>query len=454
MRDQTNSTYAKLRIYLDQIPIVDTHEHRTGVIRPVTDILDFYFMEEYMPADAESAAFGMPKDIMRRLVDGSTRASFDERWNLFQLLYKQVRFTAYSRGLQRGLQECWGVGDYGALETIQTLQEKFRTRDQLFYEKTMQRNNIRACIVDLTDLKFFMECVDGRSENYTSYCRFALRLSVFHAMHCKNDMLALDLERYLGRTITCLDDYLEAFEAFLKRCLDFGVICFKDHSAYRRTLAFGNPNKAEAEHAFNAMMASPRDMFGEETMRPLDDWLFHYFMRLAAKYRLPVQIHTGTVSRVRNEISKTNAVLLTPVLELHQDVHFDLFHGNWPYMDEYLFLGKNYPNVTLNLCWLHCIDPQYAVTLMKRAVQTIPHTKLYAYGGDCRNIELMVGYLAMAKDNAARAMTELIEEGWLNEREAKEILFAWFFKNPNEGYRLGLTLSENESDQLAALRQF
>ena len=442
-------SYRELRDYLDKIPIIDTHEHRTGIIRPVNDILDFYFMEEYFPADFESAAFDMPRGFMGSLVNGSAHASFEERFGIFRKVYSRTNKTAYARGLQTGLSKCWNAGEFGTLETIRDLERKFRTRDQAFYETTMEQNHIRAAIVDITDLAQFMSFVDGVSDEYSGYCRFALRLSAFHNLHCKNDILQLNIERYLGRTITCLDDYLEAFEAFLQKCLSFGIVCFKDHSAYRRSIAFENPTKADAEKAFNAIISNPRDVFGDDRVRVLDDWLFHYFLRQAAKHHLPVQIHTGTVSRVRNNIANTNAVHLIPVLELHQDVQFDLFHGNWPYMDEYLFIGKNYPNVTLNLCWLHCIDPAYSVELMKRAVMTVPHSKLFAFGGDCRNIELIIGYLTMAKDNAACALSDLVESGWLNMDEAKEILAAWFYNNPNDFYRLGFDPFDSRNTKLS-----
>ena len=65
--------------------------------------------------------------------------------------------------------------------------------------------------------------------------------------------------------------------------------------------------------------------------KPLDDYLFHAFMRMARDLDLPVQIHTGHMAGIRNDIVKTNAVGLTKAIELHRDVRFDLFHANWPY---------------------------------------------------------------------------------------------------------------------------
>ena len=241
----------------------------------------------------------------------------------------------------------------------------------------------------------------------------------------------------MGRTVTCLDDFLESFDNYFTKCLDFGIVCFKDQSAYRRSLAYGNPTRAEAEKAFNEMIFNPRDVVGDDKSRPLDDWLFHYALRKAAQHGLPVQIHTGHMAGIRNEIAKTNAGWLIPTLELHQDVRFDLFHGNWPYMDEYLFIGKNYPNAYLNLCWVQCIDPVYCVELMKRAVMAVPHSKLFAFGGDTGMIEWVAGYLALARDNVACALSELVDSNWITMDEAKQIGADWFFNNPNEFYKLG-----------------
>ena len=55
------------------------------------------------------------------------------------------------------------------------------------------------------------------------------------------------MQPYLKRTIVCLDDYLEAIDNYFKACYEFGVVCLKNWSAYRRSLAYGNPTKAEAE---------------------------------------------------------------------------------------------------------------------------------------------------------------------------------------------------------------
>ena len=420
-----SSRFKELREYIESIPVIETHEHYTQYIETedaLSFILGNYYNSDYISAGGNDT---WPKEL-----------SLKEKYERFIRFYKKSDKTAYARCMQEGLRKCWGVTSIDTLENFLALETKLKKRDAEIYDQTMKNLNIKAKIVDIYDMPEFMRYVTGERKDQSKYCRFAFPLPAFHNVHTKIDVLRF--QKYLGRTITCLDDYVESFDNFLHTCIDFGIVCFKDQSAYRRSLAYGNPPRDEAEKVFNDMIFNPRDIFGDDRARLLDDWLFQYAMRKAAQYNLPVQLHTGHMAGIQNEITKTNAAHLIPTIELHSDVRFDLFHGNWPYMDEYLFMGKNYPNVYLNLCWVQSIDPVYSVELMKRAVMTVPHSKVFAFGGDTGMIEWVAGYLSLAKDNVAFALSELVDSGWLCMDEAKQISIDWFFNNPNEFFQLGL----------------
>ena len=418
-------SFGELREYLDRIPVIETHEHYTKY-QKAEDPLDFiignYYMSDFQSAGGEG------------WFDGGARGEERERERFEEFLkyYHKSDKTAYARGMQQGLRQVWGVEKIDCFEDYKAFADKLKSRDETVYERTMDELNIKAKVVDIFDLADYVE---GKT-THSKYCRFAFSLPFFHDVHSKNDLLRL--QKHLDRPVTTLDDYLECFENYLSKCVDFGVVCFKDQTAYRRSIAYGNPSRADAEKIFDEMIYSPRDIFGDDRVRALDDFLFQYAMRAAAKRGLPVQIHTGHMAGIRNDIVKTNAAGLIPVLELHQNVNFSLFHGNWPYMDEYLYIGKNFPNAYLDLCWVQVIDPLYCVELMKRAVMTVPHSKLFAFGGDTGMVEWVAGYLHIAKDNVAIALSELTDSGWLDMGEAKQIAVDWFFNNPNAFYKLGL----------------
>jgi hypothetical protein len=423
--------YKPIREFLDTVPVIDTHEHHTGAVLPpgepfLKQVLGYYWSDlvnaGFEAAQTAESAFSSPQT--------PTQAQYD----LFDKLYRRSCHTAYARAFRLGLNACWGIEEISG-QSLRQLEERHSSRDPQFYDQLADKYGIKAIISDM----FFegKNLIEGKDRNISAICKLAFSLPDLHRLHRKPQ--AYMLNEYLDRTITCLDDYLESIEHYLRKALEFGVICFKDQSAYGRTLEYDLPSRAEAEKVFNRMIFHPRGHVGSEEAKVLDDWLFHHFMRLAEIHDLPVQLHTGHMAGLRNDIVKTNAAGFIPVMELHNRVKFDLFHGNWPYMDEYLFIGKNYPNAYLNLCWVQTIDPYYCVELMKRAVMTIPHCKIMAYGGDARLMEQSIGYLIMARDNVAYALTELIECGWLGMQEAKQLAIDWFYNNPIEFYKLGFT---------------
>jgi predicted TIM-barrel fold metal-dependent hydrolase len=154
---------------------------------------------------------------------------------------------------------------------------------------------------------------------------------------------------------------------------------------------------------------------------------------------LPVQLHTGLLAGLRNNIAGVNAPHLIPVLELHRNVKFDLFHANWPYGGEWLFLGKNYPNVYLNFCWANIIDPIYCQNLFQQCVSVVPHGKVFAYGSDfVGQADHAWAHVSIMQENLAIALSNLVEIEYLSINEAQTIAVRWLYQNPNEFFKLEL----------------
>jgi hypothetical protein len=438
-------SFEELRGSLDTLPVIETHEHWCGVCPRDTqlDLLAMLAGSGYYASDLHSASGDYAQRPSCGMFPASpladylsdTRNAFDARYAAWRTYHDRTRHTAYSRALFEGLRVCWGVESVEKGDLL-AAQERLRAeRDQAFADGMLAQHGIQGMIVD-TDLTAVM---DGRLPYREGFARFVIDLPQYHALFSEAAVRKPHLELSLGRKIVTLDDYLEAFERFVLQAKAFGVVGFKDQTAYRRDLEYGNPGRAQAEELFNRMVARPRDVFGTAEVRPLDDFLFNQFLRLAARHALPVQLHTGHMAGIRNEIQKTNPAHLTTMLELHADVEFDLFHGGWPFMGEYLFLGKNYPNVNLDLCWANVIDPPYCVELLTRAVMTVPHSKLSGFGGDTHLLEMQVGSLILARDNIAAALADLVDTGWLGMGDALAVAHAWLFDNPNRLFGLGLT---------------
>lgn len=428
--------YARLRARIDTIPVIDCHEHTMGPDsapdnrEPIAGLIAGYVQSDLMSVVYPRWPGGRD-DMWEMLNDQSVPT--EAKWPLFERVWRATEHTAYARVTRRILRDVYGEHEM-SLEALQRIRGRLlNLRDPEVYRQVLDSGRIRCRLVDnWPDMRAFL------SGEYRPYERDRILISLpqFHSVRSWQNVW--ELTQVAGTRVTSLDGYVDACREIFTRMKARGAVGMKDQSAYTRTLAYENPSRAEAELIFNAFMADPRRSVGWPEAKPLDDYLFHRFMEIARDLELPVQIHTGHMAGIRNDIAKTNAVYLTPVLELHRDVRFDLFHGNWPYMGEYLFLAKNYPNVHLDLCWLHIIDPVYARNLLSEGLTVVPHAKFHAFGGDYGDAILhAVAHLSIARDVVAAALAERVACDWIDEDEAVQVAADWLFNSPNEYFDLG-----------------
>jgi uncharacterized protein len=429
--------YTRLLDAIAQMPVIDCHEHmfgpdgRPGYKEPIAALLNGYYQ-----SDLKSASFGVSQAEFDKLAN--PEVSTNDKWPLFERLWSASEHTAYARVTKLALKHVYGEAAM-TRPALDKVAEKLAQMDEARYFKLIDDAHIQALLVDVLGwLPQGMESfLDGR-KTFPAKWRPFIPLPNFHSTEFSSATIQT-IGRLSETHITSLDEYLEACFDIFQKFVERGVIGIKDQSAYDRPLNYDLVTTAEAEKLFNLLLGDPRNRLGYPESKPLNDFLFHQFMRMARELELPVQLHTGHMAGIYNRVDKTNAALLTSVLELHQEVRFDLFHGNWPYLGDLLFLGKNYPNVALDLCWLHIIDPAYAIQLMERAVLTMPHTKIHAFGGDYGDMpEFAVAHLEIARQNMAAALCNLVEGGWLEEEQALGIARAWLFDNPNAFFNLGL----------------
>ena len=417
---------------IEELPVVDCHEHILGPKREVTKREPLAsLIEGYVQSDLLSA--GITQKELNILNDNEIET--EKKWGIFEKFWKKIEFTAYAKVTKLIMRDIYGEEEI-SLQSILRIKDKIILPTEENYDSLLGQAHIEVILSDaLSDFQTLKNFIDGELDYYNKI-RFLFPLPQFH-----NDVRSFDFVQSVGallnRHITSLEDYLEVVYELLEKAKERGIVGIKDQSAYTRSLDYELVPRYEAERLFNEILSDPRNSLGWPEAKPLDDFLFHQFMNFAGELKLPVQIHTGHMAGIRNRIEKTNAVFLTNVLELYQDLKFDLFHGNWPYIGEILFLAKNYPNVYIDLCWVNIIDPIYSEELYSRAILTTPHTKINGFGGDYPDApEYIISHLKICRENIARALVRLIRMGWIDENSALEIARDCLFNNPKELFNL------------------
>ncbi len=422
------ASYSELRDFIAETPLVDCHDHSVKCGPKYLDatqvVTGGYYSHDLMSATS-------PRDF--EIVNDLT-LSLEKRWPILEKMWKRACHTGYARVTRLVLKEFFGEDDV-TLESLRRIQEQLPDyEDEKLFDQLLEKARISARLLDVFVTK---EILTGKLTP-TPRGFFVISLPSFHAIGSHDDVQTVG--NIIGKTITSLDEYLDVCRDIFGKLKAKGCVAFKDQSAYTRPIDYGNPTRSEAEKVFNWFMEDPRRRLEYPTgSRPLDDFLFHEFMRMARDLDLPVQIHTGHMAGIRNDIQKTNAIGLTRVLELHREVRFDLFHANWPFGGEFLFLGKNYPNVSLDLCWANIIDPVYCQNLFKQALSSVPHGKIHAYGSDFGGYpDRAWAHAEIGRDNIAIALAEMVEIDYLSLDDAKEVARSWMFDNPNTFFKLGL----------------
>ncbi len=146
--------------------------------------------------------------------------------------------------------------------------------------------------------------------------------------------------------------------------------------------------------------------------------MMHQVIRAAIELELPLQIHTGFHEGNENIITNSNPTHLINLFIEYREAKFDLFHGGYPYIHEWVTLAKTFANVYADLCWVHIISPEIGRCLLHELIETVPGNKIMAFGGDSITVEIAYAHSRMARQVVARVLSEKVSEGYMKEDEA------------------------------------
>jgi hypothetical protein len=438
---QTTELYKRIRTEIEGISMVDTHEHLISEQTRLGQKIDlFYWFSHYASSDLISA--GMPISSLECL--RRSDLPLDERWAEFAPFWKDVRNTGYGRALLLAAHDLFEVDDINQA-SYRELSEKITDSNHSgwHYHVLKERARLHLSLVDV--LEDFDPC--PVSEMDRRLFAPVLRVDDF-VTPCNRPDLEM-LERRTDVAIHSLDDLLKALDVAFDRALRDGAPAVKVAVAYERPLQFEKVTKADAEHVFNQLCRYPLTLrehrFGEyvqlppvswEEARPLQDYLMHQVIRRAIEHDLPIQVHTGLQEGNGNLLVNAHPLQLVNLFLEYPEARFDVFHAGYPFQSELATLGKNFPNVYLDLCWVHVISPWVARQTLHEWIETVPANKIFAFGGDYIFVEGAYAHSRMARSNVAEVLAEKVSSGYLNEAEALTLAHMLLRDNAIRFFRL------------------
>ena len=403
----------EIRAWLNHLWVVDTHEHTAAYkSAPHPDYLRTT-VNTYARMDLHSA--GMTKEMLAAVMDDSRPVM--ERWLLCEPYWQACRNTGYMRMHERAARELYGVEGVNRA-TIETLSARFAAADAAqSYAEGMARAKILCGIADSD-----FDC-DRR------FLRPAFRMESFVE---RIEIPAV--RRVLGAPIHTFIDWLDACDETIRRFVDAGAVAFKTTIATDRTLNIGYGSYAEAEESF---IRAIREDNGYLPPSPAyQEFMFRHVLSRVQGYDLPVQMHTGMAASYGNIIPNGNPLQLCPLFMEYPDLDFVIMHMGYPYQLEIGSLGKMFANVYPDLSWAYLLSPNGAKAALSEWLDSVPASKIMAFGGDCGHEAHVYAHLQMAKDVVSEVLAEKVCKGHFDLEHAKWMAEQMFVQNPYRVFRL------------------
>lgn len=401
---------------MSEMKIIDAHEHLPPEQERITMKVDiFTLFTQYTHVDLLAA--GMNEKEYLKLLRHDI--PLDTRWTIFAQYWKNIRWTSFSRAALLAARKLYGARDINSKTYHQISRKMERANRKGIYKKVLRDAcNIRMCLT---------QC--GRTDVDRSL--FAPIMPLLHNISLEDRENLLHPPFAPEAQVKTLDDYIDACKCYISRIRKEGAVGMKILPS-----AMGAPDRKSALSLF-AQVKSGRNLPKDWTIasNPLRDYILEETVKFAGKQGLVVAVHTGFWGDFRS----LHPGYMIPIATRNPDVRFDVYHLGYPYTREAMMLGKNFPNVWLNLCWLYAISRQGAISAIDELLDLVPVHKVMGFGGDYRiAVEKVYGHLAMAKEALARVFAARIKEGYMTEKQALDIINRWLFNNPKELYGLSV----------------
>ncbi len=393
-----------------EMPVVDAHEHlapeRVRVSQDM-DVLDLFI--HYTKTDFLCA--GMSSDEWNRM--HNKQIPRPERWAILAKYLRDVRYGSYARPAFIYARHL-GYDDISE-NNYEEISERLRTDNKpgIYRRIMVDMCNIRAALTQANRTDYDQE--------------FLIPLMPLDTYADIRSWKTVEKRAGdVGEKADTLDDFLEVARKGLKKWIGERVVGLKMVSR-----PYCPPDRGQAVATYDDLKHNPARELPE--MNPLKDYLMEQVLEMAAELDLVVAVHTGMWGDFRTLDPKH----MIRIFGAHPRTRFDMYHMGMPWVREAGVIGKNFPNVWLNLCWCHIISPEMTCSALNEWMDLIPVNKIIGFGGDYgKPVEKVYGHLMMAREDIARVLATRIERGLLGTDEALEIARKWFYENPKELYRL------------------
>lgn len=338
-------------------------------------------------------------------------SSDEERWAILKGVLARTRNVSYWRHNLVMYRELFGLeGEELDDSNWRTVNERIQERSADPYWYDHVTNDLCRLRTQVRNVPWFE---DWEPEYFTAILRMESALNLHDAGTRRS------LEEHLNRSFTDLVSLKQGLADLVEGYRRRGSRGIKLAHAYGRTLHSEEVPEVVAAWVFDKALRGETLTAAE--VKQLQDHLIFFLAGLAGELGQVFQIHTG-VQGNWGHIPDSNPLHLLPLLRAHPKTRFDLFHAGYPFSREMGMLGKHYPNVWLNMCWMYVITMAGSRQILGEWIDLVPGERLLGFGSDVGWPEFIYAHLVMARSCLADVLAEKVQRDFLSATAALDLV--------------------------------
>jgi predicted TIM-barrel fold metal-dependent hydrolase len=348
-----------------------------------------------------------------------------DKWKLLEPYWPAVKNTGYGLAVRIAMQRLYDVDDLSAA-TVKNIQASYEsTRRPGFYRRILcELGKIESCQVNCLSKPF------GESDMPTLLMQDLSIVGMFDGPNLNGSGKPTGIEvRELADWHRVIDWWFEKYGKY--------AVAVKSQNAYGRDIDYEQVPAEKVEGIFKKRLAN--QSLTDQERKVLADHLFWQAVNTATKHKLPVKLHTGYYAGhnyMPLERLLHNPGSVTELCRKAPETRFVFMHICYPHYEELLAAAKHYANAYVDMCWSWIINPVAAKDFLKKYLVTCPANKILTFGGDYIPVEPVLGHATIARKGIALALSELVEEGWLTQSDAMELIDPIMHNNARQVFNL------------------
>lgn len=430
-----------LRKEVDQIRIIDTHEH----IRKQADIsregVSLFTSLKYSILWPDFISAGMPPKQWE-----SHNVSPQDGWNRIQPFINSVQTTGYFTTLMIAYRDLFGFEDKDITDNnwrrlSDSISEAYQRPD--LYSSVIKKLNVEKMLIDVIEDPGSLEMPDSADVYVPTFAIDPLIFVKSHRFYVANPTFSPQwfnpnpLDNLLKKwkvSYETFEEYLALIDLAFDKLKKAGGVAIKFRFAYARGMEVQHVEKGAAEKVFYTDDAKVT----REQARLLEDYLIRLIIQKATVNKIPIQVHSGLFGNCGNDPRKGHPFQLINLFTEYPDAKFILFHGSYPFTGEMTTLVKGFPNVYLDICWTPWILYNNLQKYLSEWLAMIPCNKIMV-GGDSECIERFYAAMTVAKHCIVDVLTDYVARDVFTRRTAINVAKKLLRENAESIYKLDLS---------------